>query len=1165
MEVKLFKYQYRSGPQNAYYNCGAGMYAVWRDIGQKIVNGPTRFSDYRLVATEGESVYSLGQTLSDSLLNIVVPEGYYGIYSGSTGTQAGGAYSSACSYYESIYATWVGGGVVPPNPFRVTEWWAIYSVPAGRVIAGFEWQQMRGLDVAFDGGFRLSREVEVTGAKPVVSYEWDFGDGKAPSSSARPTHTYDQPGVYTVSLTVTDDDDEQDTETRRVTVRGVVLEYTATATGTVEIGDTMYVSLSVTNVGTLKAATVNLPRDYRFPPTYPESILTKSTDARRMALSSIADSVVTDLGPGATVNVGQSYKVLTGAVENDAGVKRDVPVRWKVSVIGLGGVDESGFPAAVNNSNECERGTGCTDETLVVYKPMAVTAKSSTIDGETASVNAGLKKRVSDLFPKGRFEHLLRSGLGAELECNSGCTDLEIAVKDPAGAPVEGAVVELSRVLLDTDASQTSVVTPDQGGGVFCFETQCGKTLKLPPTDAQGKQKVRFWVPGVTWPVEAYLTAKATNEGFQTTEYEHQVLIRPTKVEAGTNRASPSDADMFALSIASGLQQVADLPNWPKKICTTVIDWALKKDAEFAGTRVDGLLKKALAKAIDWTCSEGLAEYITDDNTKRDDELKSKADQLALIDAFGKAASVLGVWWFQGQFQLSLAGTGETGLTRSPPFLTHASEFVDAISEANRSLAFQFVTTGVRPTITFDLWEVSHKKENTDEVQALYFTLNTTPDNSPKVDYKKLITKNYNKSIFLTQEPVESTTTLASEFEQIVTLESPNGKLATEDDSTFAVGHVVMIDPGLETQERVQIVAITGSMLGLSVPLKYNHAAGSRVAYVDSLELGPPAAPVNVGGVSGLPGASRMPTLSWYSFAPASSYLVEVATDTLFADIVQTHADLTESDLTLDQLDDRTRYYWRVAASNLSGQGEWSAPYSFYTGRPYGDDLSEARPFADELGIGRFAWHVAATAEPDEAFASCGGDGNSLWYEYTPSTSGAVAFETFNSGFSTVLSVWTGSAHPLTEVACNDDHVNPGGDAVKQSYLDIDAVAGTKYYIRVTGSDGEEGALILTIRGPTQVGTEDPESPTPMKFALSAYPNPTNGIATVTVDHTEPGPLQVDVYDMLGRRQVQLAGNVYAAGTHTFTFDASGLATGVYMVMASTPRSRVVRPLTIVR
>ena len=44
------------------------------------------------------------------------------------------------------------------------------------------------------------------GANDTLSYEWDFGDGTPTLSDVNPTHTYLDPGVYTATLTVTDND-----------------------------------------------------------------------------------------------------------------------------------------------------------------------------------------------------------------------------------------------------------------------------------------------------------------------------------------------------------------------------------------------------------------------------------------------------------------------------------------------------------------------------------------------------------------------------------------------------------------------------------------------------------------------------------------------------------------------------------------------------------------------------------------------------------------------------------------------------------------------------------------------------------------------------------------------------------------------------------------------
>lgn len=51
----------------------------------------------------------------------------------------------------------------------------------------------------------------------IISYDWDSGDGSTGSGETF-SHTYDSAGDYTVELTVTDDDGEQDTATSTIEV-----------------------------------------------------------------------------------------------------------------------------------------------------------------------------------------------------------------------------------------------------------------------------------------------------------------------------------------------------------------------------------------------------------------------------------------------------------------------------------------------------------------------------------------------------------------------------------------------------------------------------------------------------------------------------------------------------------------------------------------------------------------------------------------------------------------------------------------------------------------------------------------------------------------------------------------------------------------------------------
>ncbi|MFH1724805.1 MAG: PKD domain-containing protein [Elusimicrobiota bacterium] len=78
--------------------------------------------------------------------------------------------------------------------------------------AGPDQETLTGLELAFDGGGSEDPDGEI------VSYEWDFGDDSI-ASGASATHAYAEPGTYTVTLTVADDDGAAGEDTAIMTVK----------------------------------------------------------------------------------------------------------------------------------------------------------------------------------------------------------------------------------------------------------------------------------------------------------------------------------------------------------------------------------------------------------------------------------------------------------------------------------------------------------------------------------------------------------------------------------------------------------------------------------------------------------------------------------------------------------------------------------------------------------------------------------------------------------------------------------------------------------------------------------------------------------------------------------------------------------------------------------
>ena len=83
-----------------------------------------------------------------------------------------------------------------------------------------------------------------------LTYAWDFGDGSPAGSGAEPSHTYTAKGSYTVTLTVTDDERVEASDTLTVTVAEILTAgLTLTGPDDVTRGDTATYTASITPEG----------------------------------------------------------------------------------------------------------------------------------------------------------------------------------------------------------------------------------------------------------------------------------------------------------------------------------------------------------------------------------------------------------------------------------------------------------------------------------------------------------------------------------------------------------------------------------------------------------------------------------------------------------------------------------------------------------------------------------------------------------------------------------------------------------------------------------------------------------------------------------------------------------------------------------------------------
>jgi photosystem II stability/assembly factor-like uncharacterized protein len=98
---------------------------------------------------------------------------------------------------------------------------------------------------------------------------------------------------------------------------------------------------------------------------------------------------------------------------------------------------------------------------------------------------------------------------------------------------------------------------------------------------------------------------------------------------------------------------------------------------------------------------------------------------------------------------------------------------------------------------------------------------------------------------------------------------------------------------------------------------------------------------------------------------------------------------------------------------------------------------------------------------------------------------------------------------------------------------------------------GDDGAIFYNDTGGfTSITDPNPNSgETPNETALKQnYPNPFNPTTNVVYELSEAVDVRLEVFNVLGQRVSVLHNGMQTAGTHTASFDGSGLSSGIYLV-----------------
>ena len=79
------------------------------------------------------------------------------------------------------------------------------------------------------------------------------------------------------------------------------------------------------------------------------------------------------------------------------------------------------------------------------------------------------------------------------------------------------------------------------------------------------------------------------------------------------------------------------------------------------------------------------------------------------------------------------------------------------------------------------------------------------------------------------------------------------------------------------------------------------------------------------------------------------------------------------------------------------------------------------------------------------------------------------------------------------------------------------------------------------------------------------FPNPFNPTTLIEFELLQDSDVEVKVYNLTGKEIALLHEGVLSKGVHQFTFDASGLSSGVYLYQIITPLSSQTRKMILAK